>query len=130
MLFSSQRKTSHASFDRLPPILSLAVSFLIFLSGRAFSQGAGSATITGTVTDASGASVPGAEVTIRNTDTGIERKTQTSDAGLYTAAFLPPGKYEVQAVKTGFSAVVMKDLTLQVGQILTVSLSLSVQAAQ
>ncbi|HLH15821.1 MAG TPA: carboxypeptidase regulatory-like domain-containing protein [Bryobacteraceae bacterium] len=110
--------------------LCLAVSFLIFLSGRAFSQGAGSATITGTVTDASGASVPGAEVTIRNTDTGIERKTQTSDAGLYTAAFLPPGKYEVQAVKTGFSAVVMKDLTLQVGQILTVSLSLSVQAAQ
>ena len=110
--------------------LCLAISFLIFLSGRAFSQGAGSATITGTVTDASGASVPGAEVTIRNTDTGIERKTQTSDAGLYTAAFLPPGKYEVQAVKTGFSAVVMKDLTLQVGQILTVSLSLSVQAAQ
>ncbi len=110
--------------------LCLAISFLIFLSGRAFSQGAGSATITGTVTDASGASVPGAEVTIRNTDTGIERKTQTSEAGLYTAAFLPPGKYEVQAAKTGFSAVVMKDLTLQVGQTLTVSLSLSVQAAQ
>jgi hypothetical protein len=93
-------------------------------------QLAGSGTINGAVTDASGAVVPGVDITIRNTDTGIERKTQTTDAGDYTAPFLSPGHYEVQSSKTGFAAVLRKDLVLQVGQTLTINLSLSVQAAQ
>ncbi|HXK06833.1 MAG TPA: TonB-dependent receptor [Verrucomicrobiae bacterium] len=102
----------------------------LFFPNFAHAQLAGSATITGTVTDATGAVVPGADLTIRNTDTRIERKTQTSDAGIYSAAFLPPGHYEVQVSKTGFAAVLRKDLTLQVGQILEINLSLAVQAAQ
>lgn len=103
--------------------------FLLF-AAPAYCQGSGSATIAGTVTDASGAVVPAAAVTIRNTDTGIERKTQTSDAGRYNAAFLPPGHYEVLGGKSGFATMIQKDLTLQVGQTLEINLALAVQMTQ
>jgi hypothetical protein len=106
------------------------LAFLMICPNRALSQGAGSGTITGSVTDASGAVVPAANVTIRNTDTGIERKTQTSDAGVYTAAFLPPGHYSLEAGKPGFASVLHKDLMLQVGQTLAINVSLSVQGTQ
>jgi hypothetical protein len=110
-------------------VLSLLALLAVF-AGPAFPQLAGSATITGTLTDPSGAFVPGASVTIRNTDTAIERKIESNEAGIYSAPFLPPGNYEVRASKTGFAAVVRTDLTLQVGQTLTVNFSMVVQAAQ
>lgn len=106
----------------------LAASFVG--AGPAFAQGAGSATVTGAISDPSGSSVPGAAVVIRNTDTGIERRTETSDAGIFEAPFLPPGHYEVQASKAGFADVLRKELVLQVGQTLTVNLSMAVKAAQ
>jgi hypothetical protein len=108
----------------------LALVLLAFLPGRGVSQTAGSATITGTVTDASGAVVPAVDITVKNTETGIERKTQTSEAGIYNATFLPPGSYQVQAAKTGFNTVVHKNLVLQVGRTLAIDLTLSVQTAQ
>ena len=115
---------------RLPALLVFLLSVSMGLPGTAFCQTAGSATITGTVTDPSGSVVPGAAVTIRNTDTGIERKTETSDAGVYTAAFLQPGHYEVGVSKTGFTAVLRKDLSLQVGQTLSIDLAMAVQSTQ
>jgi hypothetical protein len=45
-----------------------------------------------TVTDASESAAPAVAVTIRNTDTGVERKTETNAAGLYNAAILAPGQ--------------------------------------
>jgi outer membrane receptor protein involved in Fe transport len=105
-------------------------SFAALLPQRAAGQTSGSATINGAVTDASGAVVPAAELTIRNTDTGSERKTETSEAGIYNAAFLAPGHYEIRVAKTGFSPVLHTDLMLQVGQTLTINLSLAVQTAQ
>src|SRR5258705_318327 len=103
---------------------------LVFLAGSAFGQTSGSGTITGTLKDPSGAVVPAAAVTIRNTDTGIDRKTQTTEAGIYTATFLKPGHYEINVSKPGFSTVLRKDLTLQVGQTLTIDFSMGIQAAQ
>jgi len=108
----------------------LLLASIFAIPNHALAQLAGSATITGSVLDASNALVPAADVTIRNTDTGIERKTQTTEAGVYTAAFLPPGHYDVQAGKTGFATTLHKGLTLQVGQTLTINVALSVQAAQ
>src|SRR3974377_172796 len=93
----------------------------------AFGQLAGSASITGTVTDPSGSSVPGAAVIVRNTDTGIDRRVDTNDAGIYVAPFLQPGHYEVRVSKEGFAGVLQKDLTLQVGQTLTINFSLTLQ---
>jgi hypothetical protein len=106
------------------------LALLMAFQNRAYSQLAGSGTITGSVTDPSGAVVPAADVTIRNTDTGVERKVGTNDAGLYTAVFLPPGQYQVEAGKKGFALVLHKDLTLQVGETLTVDVSLAVETAQ
>jgi len=105
------------------------LTLLMALPNHAYSQLAGSGTITGSVTDPSGAVVPAADITIRNTDTGIERKIGTTDAGLYTAVFLPPGHYEVEARKAGFANTMRKELVLQVGQTLTINLSLAVQTS-
>ena len=113
-------------FSALPPVCALLLATAV----SAFSQGAGSGTITGTVTDPTGALVPGAAVVVRNTDTAIERKTETSEGGVFGAAFLQPGHYEVRASRAGFATVVRKDLVLQVGQTLTIDLSLAVQTAQ
>jgi hypothetical protein len=110
-------------------VLSLLALLAVF-AGPAFPQLAGSATITGTLTDPSGAFVPGAAVTIRNSDTAIERKIESNEAGIYVAPFLPPGHYEVRAGKSGFASVLRKDLTLQIGQTLSVNFAMTVQAAQ
>ena len=121
----------HISLRGFTAFTASSILLLALVTGvpqRAFSQGAGSGTITGTVTDPSGSVVPGASVVIRNTDTMIERKTETSDGGIYTAAFLQPGRYQVQVAKTGFSTVLRKDLVLQVGQTMSIDLAMSVQA--
>ena len=108
----------------------IAITVLLaYFVHSASAQNAGGA-ITGTLTDQSGAVVPGVTITLRNPDTGSERKVETSDAGVYTAAFLQPGPYQVQAGKAGFATIVRKDLTLQVGQTLTVNLTLTLKAAQ
>lgn len=106
---------------------------LMLMAGMAVSshaQAAGSGTITGTVTDTSKSVVPNASVTIRNTDTGIVRTLQSNSAGIYTAPFLQPGHYEVNITASGFGTVDQKNLTLQVGQTLTIDGSLPVASAQ
>jgi hypothetical protein len=117
-------------FRRFLTGIGLLLLLATMLANRVVAQGAGSGTISGSVTDPTGALVPAADVTIRNTGTGIERKTQTTDAGSYTAAFLAPGRYEVQIGKAGFATVLRKELVQQVGQTLTVNITLAVQAAQ
>jgi hypothetical protein len=108
----------------------LMLALLVAMPHSAMAQGAGSGTVTGTVTDPSGSVVPGASVVLRNTGTGIERKTETNDAGIYQAPFLQPGPYEIRAGKSGFGTVLHKDLNLQVGQTLSVDFSLKVETTQ
>src|SRR5579883_748489 len=98
------------------------------LSAASWAQTAGSAAIQGTVTDPAGAIVPNATVVIHNTETNIDRTLQTNEAGIYAAPFLQPGPYEITVTKTGFVKLLRKDLTVQVGQILTVDLQMQVQA--
>src|ERR1700680_4895457 len=83
-------------------------------------------TISGIVQDQSGAAVAGAEVTIRNVDTGTTR-TLTSDAGgRYTAPDLPLGNYEVQAQHSGFQTEVRSGINITVGREAVVNLALKV----
>jgi len=71
-------------------------------------------TILGTVTDASGAVVSGAKVTVRNVGTGLERTTQTSADGSYSIPELPIGTYSVTVTQSGFQTSVTKDVVVDV----------------
>ena len=86
--------------------------------------GQGSVSISGTVTDATGAGISAAAVTVRNVETGAIRKVVTDDGGRYVAASLVVGEYEVEAEKTGFSSQLKKGIALVVGQQAEVSLTL------
>ena len=87
---------------------------LTFCSISLHAQVAG-ASLTGTVKDSSGASIPNAQVAITDVDTGVIRNVVTDAAGLYTAPNLLPGNYEVRATSTGFRTAVQKGITLTVG---------------
>ena len=93
-----------------------------------FAQSAGSGTIVGIVKDPANAVVSAATITVHNADTGGDRTVETNDSGAYSAAFLAPGPYEITVSKAGFSKILRKDLTLQVGQVMTVDFALQVQA--
>ena len=72
--------------------------------------------IIGTVTDASGAIVPDAAVTITNQATGAFRRMQTDVSGNFNFELLPIGVYSVKVEKAGFKALVQNDITLQVDE--------------
>jgi hypothetical protein len=71
-------------------------------------------TILGTVTDSSGAAVPGATVTIKNVDTGLTRTVSTSDDGSYAAPELPIGNYSVSVEKQGFKTGLVTGIKVEV----------------
>src|SRR5438132_4319895 len=83
-------------------------------------------TIQGTVTDANGAIVPGANVEIKNLDTNFSRTLTTDDGGRFVALALPPGKYSITVSKQGFATVVAESLDLLVGQALNLPVAMKV----
>ncbi len=103
------------------------------LSGGAAAQSlAGLSAVSGTITDSSKAPVPGAKVTVTNTETGLVRRLETNDSGYFLASSLQPGTgYQVEIQKDGFALQTAKGLTLQVGQNVVLNLQLTVaQQAQ
>src|SRR5580692_5014071 len=73
-----------------------------------------SSTMYGQVTDATGAAVPGAQVSVSNTDTNLTRTLETNSAGEYRIELLPVGSYRVEISKPGFKKVVLEGIVLQV----------------
>jgi len=84
------------------------------------------ARIAGTVADASGAVIAGAQVTIRNTADGFTRELVTNRSGFYSAPNLSPGPYTVRASAKGFKSEVRTGLTLAVGADVEVNLTLAI----
>ena len=82
------------------------------MTGRAQTQGG----ITGTVTDSSGAAVPGASVTVTNTATSGTRNTTTNAEGLYTFPALPPGSYELKVELQGFKTAEIPSFKVDIQQ--------------
>src|SRR5712672_1307954 len=95
----------------------------LWLTATARAQVAG-ATLSGTVTDPSGAILPQATISVRNVSTDITRTTTTSAAGFYSVPNLLPGTYDVKASAQGFSAHLSTGIILTVGaqQVLDFSL--------
>jgi hypothetical protein len=92
-------------------------AFVIFCLSVAFARAQDTtATLLGTVTDSSGAVLPGVTVAIKNVDTSQTRTVVSDDRGRYRVSLLPPGRYEVTAQLSGFQTVVRSGLTLTVGQ--------------
>ncbi len=96
----------------------LMLAVIVFLSvSAAFAQAqASTADLVGTVVDPSGAVIPGATVTVKNSSTGLNRTVTTNDEGVYQFIGLPPGTYEVSAEAPTFKKVVIGDVKITVGQ--------------
>src|SRR5918999_2959256 len=86
----------------------------------------GNSTLSGQVTDAQGAGVPGATVTVTNTGTSALRTMPTSDDGNYHFVALPPGTYELRVEMDGFRTAVRPDIQLRVDSPTTLDVSLVV----
>ena len=110
-------------------VLAMATLLVVFAGGIALAQTSGAGSINGTITDAAQAVIPNAAVSVTNTDTGVTHAYTTNGAGLYNAAFLLPGHYTVDATASNFNKVEEKGITLQVGQTLTIDLTLKVSSS-
>jgi hypothetical protein len=84
--------------------------------------------ISGTITDPSGSSVGGVQVTATSTDTGLTRTATTLDNGTYNIPQLPPGLYDLSVEKTGFATEDRKGVQLLVNQAATIDFKLAVAA--
>ncbi|MGA7341953.1 MAG: carboxypeptidase regulatory-like domain-containing protein [Terracidiphilus sp.] len=105
------------SLNRRMNILQLGVALsLLCVTAWVHAQDVTSCAIAGTVTDSTGAVVPGVEVTVTNQATGLLETETTNSAGYYTAESLAPGDYSVSMKKTGFKNVVVRDIHLDPGQ--------------
>jgi hypothetical protein len=109
----------------MPRFRTLFVLFLLAMlcAGLAYSQ-AVNATLLGTVTDASGAVVPNAKVTITEVNTGVSRSGQTNESGNYTFPDLPPGQYAVSVEAAGFKKETHRGVELLVNTSTRVDLQL------
>jgi Carboxypeptidase regulatory-like domain/TonB dependent receptor len=94
--------------------LSLLIAVQFLLAGSASAQGI-RATVTGRVTDASGAVVPQAKIAITNTGTNEARVVETNENGEYTLPQLSPGDYKMTVEKEGFKKTLQR-FTLETGQ--------------
>jgi len=109
--------------NRLVLFSALAFSFLV---ASALAQS--TASIQGTVTDASGASVPNATVTVHNQNTGEERTTQTDASGSYLVPSLTVGTYRVEVKAQGMQTMVANSLPVEVSSIVRQDFSLKIAA--
>src|SRR3569833_687128 len=87
------------------------------------------ATITGTVTDPSGAPVAGAIVTVTNTATNTPVTTRSTESGNFVTPFLAPGRYSVSIENPGFKRYVRSDITLESIEVARVDVRLEIEAA-
>jgi hypothetical protein len=111
---------------RVVVVLSCVFALLWIGSPVAVGQSSSTGTVTGTVTDSSGAAVPGATVYLADTATGTIRPTTTSDKGLYVFPYVNPGTYSVKVSKQGFKTASVPNRTVEVGLQLTVNVVLEV----
>jgi len=113
--------------------IALELSFLagcLFLAQRVFAQGETTSAIVGQVSDATGAGVAGARVTIVDVETGLKRSATTDEAGRYNFAQLKPGAYAVKVEAEGFETQKNESVPSGLGQKQTVDFILKITQAK
>jgi hypothetical protein len=89
-----------------------------------------SGAVSGVITDAQGAVLPGVALALRNAETGFTRTAVTDADGRYRLAGLPPGRYELKADLSGFAPVEVTDITLTIGLELGLNITLQLGGVQ
>src|SRR5438094_6627172 len=113
--------------ERWGSMMKPGVSLLLLLCLIAgMSYGQGGASVQGTISDATGAVLPGASVNVKNSGTGSSVELATDERGRYLAPVLQPGEYEIQASLPGFQTVSRRGIRLAVGQNAVVDIKLEV----
>jgi hypothetical protein len=103
----------------------LVLLLVVLLSALCLAQNE-SATLSGRVTDPSGAGIIGAEVVLTNMDTNIEQRTKTNNVGLYVFSGIHPGRYRAAAGSAGFKTLIKENLVLHVQDEIAENFSLGV----
>lgn len=102
-------------------VITCAIALVI---ASAVAEAQNTASLTGTVQDASGGIVPGAVVKLTSQGQGTVRTSQTNEAGLYQFSFLPAGVYDIEVAMQGFKTLIQRDVTIAVAQTLRRDLAL------
>src|SRR6267143_3382422 len=108
----------------LPSLFLAGATLILLLTSPGIAQTV-TGTLQGTVTDANGAVVPGAEIVLHNVDTGQERTLKTNGDGFYLAAFLPLGRYNLTVSQKGFTKVVKESVEITLNQTRVVDIALN-----
>jgi hypothetical protein len=110
--------------------LTLAVLACLMLGfhQRTFAQ-TDTGSISGVVTDASGAVIPQAKVTLRNSATGTERVISTNSRGVYSAPNIPPGTYTLTVTRSGFKTSVISNIGVELQRAVTANVVMQVGVA-
>src|SRR6266850_4818730 len=98
---------------------------LALMGGACYAQTVG-ASVQGSISDATGAVLPGASITVKNSSTGTTTELLSDERGRYLAPLLQSGEYEIQVSLQGFSSVVRRGIRLAVGQNAVVDVKLEV----
>src|SRR5437773_1494227 len=98
--------------------------FLCLIAGMSYGQGG--ASVQGTISDATGAVLPGGSVNVKNSGTGSSVELVTDERGRYLVPVLQPGEYEIQASLPGFQTVSRRGIRLAVGQNAVIDIKLDV----
>ncbi len=106
-----------------------ALLFSLIFSINAFSQGGFFGTVTGTVTDSTGALIPGVNIKATATDTGVVTTTLSNETGAYNFANLLPGKYTFTASLTGLTTQNITDAVIGANQLYRYNFKMGVSAS-
>lgn len=122
-------QTVFSTFSPAGLYASTALLVSLLAGGHAGAQIGGSGSIQGTVSDPTGAAVPGARVTATNTATNNVTRQQTGSSGFYSLAALTPGTYTVDVTAPGFSHLSQQQVVVDALSVATINLTLTVGAA-
>jgi hypothetical protein len=113
-------------FSRKVGLAALVFALTLFVGFRhAAAQTQISGAIAGTITDPTGAAIPGAKITITNAGTGVTKTVKSGAAGDFSVGLLQPGQYTLQVAATGFRTA-QQSVAVAVGQAATVNISLAI----
>src|SRR5439155_18446495 len=105
-------------------LFSCLISFLIARPHAAFAQARDTASLFGTITDAQGAVVPGARVTVTNTAMGLSRSSRTDGSGGFVFPLLPVGTYSMTVEQPGFRKYERRNILIQANENVNVEAAL------